>query len=58
MKKQWKVLPFDEGLDKRIEVIGPNDFRMFIDYDDVDHSEVEKTLKKMISCLNNNFIGV
>ena len=39
-------------IDKSFEVVGLNDFKMRVDFDDVDHKEVNRITKKMIKVLN------
>jgi hypothetical protein len=38
--------------DKEIVVVGPNDLMISVDYDDVDHKQVEKDIRKMVEILN------
>lgn len=38
--------------DKEIVVVGPNDLMISVDYDDVDHKQVEKGIRKMVKILN------
>ena len=52
--KYWKISEFDSS-DKEIEITGPNDFRMLVDYDDVDHKEVSDMVMKIVRCLNAYF---
>lgn len=53
-KPLWKHFGFDY-CDKEVEVMGPKDFRMMVDYDDVNHSQVEKITEKMIDILNKHW---
>ena len=51
---RFRVVDFDPGLDKWIDVVGPGlEFR--VDYDDVAHKMVEKNVKKMLKILNENW---
>lgn len=43
--------------DKRFKITGPDDFKLLVDYDDVDHKEVDKQTKKMVDILNKHWDG-
>lgn len=52
MKKTFVTQPFDESLDKWIEIEGP-DLSIRVDYDDVNHKAVRKNVKHMLEILNS-----
>lgn len=41
--------------DKRICVQGPEDFRLYVDYDDVDHDIVDIAITHMLEVLNTHW---
>ena len=49
----FNIQPHD-GIDKSFEIEGPDGFRLFVDYDDVDHNYVDAVAKRMVSILNAN----
>lgn len=50
----FKVTPFT-NLDKRVEIQGPDYLRILVDFDDVNHVEVRKQIKKMVTLLNEHW---
>ncbi len=48
-KTNWKILPYNNW-DKVIEI----DAGVTLDYDDVDHHEVEKNAKLIVKAVNNH----
>jgi len=52
--KPFTVVPHTR-LDKRIEVNGPDGFRLWVDNDDVPHKVAEGGLKKMVKLLNKHW---
>lgn len=38
--------------DKRFDIEGPHDLRLMVDFDDVDHETVEKTVVALVEVLN------
>lgn len=54
MTEPFEVQKFD-FLDKNIEVYGPQDLHLFVDYDDVEQDLVEAALEKMIRILNEHW---
>lgn len=50
-ERKWKSKRHSQ-IDKSFEITGPNDFKMVIDFDDVDHKEVNRVTKKMLNILN------
>lgn len=53
-KKLFRVVCFNSDIDKWIEIEGP-DLSLRVDYDDVDHKSVERSVKKMLKLLNENW---
>lgn len=58
--EQWQMAPFSPG-DKGITLIGPTDGfypqHIFIDFDDVNHPEVERRVSKILDALNGMDLG-
>jgi hypothetical protein len=54
-RKPFKVHKFT-NIDKRVEVTGPDYLRFFVDFDDVNHAEVRKQIKKMVALLNEHWM--
>jgi hypothetical protein len=52
--KSFKVQPFT-NIDKRVEIQGPDYLRIFVDFDDVNHAEVRKQIKQMVTLLNEHW---
>lgn len=50
----WRIEPHST-LDKRFRVFGPDDVLMYVDYDDVNHDQVDVTVREMISLLNEEW---
>ena len=50
----FKVTPFT-NLDKRVEIQEPDYLRILVDFDDVNHVEVRKQIKKMVTLLNEHW---
>lgn len=50
----FEVAPYDRS-DKWIHVQGPGDLSFEVDYDDVNHDEVEQSLPKMLAILNERW---
>jgi hypothetical protein len=50
-KQPFKVEPFT-NIDKHVVITGPDYFRLAVDFDDVNHAEVRKQIKKMVAILN------
>jgi hypothetical protein len=50
-KRLFTVKPFT-SIDKYVEISGPEYFRLLVDFDDVNHAEVRKQVKKMVALLN------
>ena len=52
----WKAEPWDSGADKAIELIGPSDGfypqRIYLDFDDVEHDEIERRVPLIVAALN------
>lgn len=53
-KQLFSASSFDT-VNKTVEIRGPDDFRMEVDYDDVDHPEVRRTAKRIILLLNKHW---
>ena len=54
-KKSFRLAPFfDPAIDKWIGIEGPY-LLIQVDFDDVDHGEVQKNVKKMLKILNENW---
>lgn len=53
-KKEFHIDSY-EKYDKFIIVNGPDDLRLEVDYDDVDHKSTEENMKKMVDILNDNW---
>lgn len=53
MPKAFKIQPHTT-IDKWFEIEGP-DIRILVDYDDVNHKEVDKQARKMVKILNENW---
>jgi hypothetical protein len=53
-RKPFTVTPY-RSIDKRIEVLGPDGFRLWVDNDDVNPKTVRDGLKKMVKILNENW---
>lgn len=51
MTEQWKTEPYD-GADKQIVIYGPGTLLVYVDYDDVDHDEVDAMMPKIVEALN------
>jgi hypothetical protein len=51
----FTIAPHDPRLDKRIEVLGPDGFRLWVDNDDVPHKVALGGLKKMVKLLNKHW---
>lgn len=49
----WEIEPHSKA-DKHFTVTGPGDFRMYVDYDDVNHEEIDATAEEMVRVLNNH----
>lgn len=53
----WKVLPYDAGADKTIQLEGPSDGfypqMIYVDFDDVEHEEVERRIPLIVAALNS-----
>lgn len=49
-KKPFTIIPYGP-VDKWIELAGP-ELNIRVDYDDVQHSQVKKNMRKMIDILN------
>ncbi len=53
--EQWVALPFTRA-DKQIVLEGPSDGfypqKLYVDFDDVNHAEVERRLPLMLEALN------
>jgi hypothetical protein len=54
MARPFKVKPFT-NIDKRVEITGPDYLQLFVDFDDVNHAEVRKQIKKMVALLNKHW---
>jgi hypothetical protein len=54
-----KPFQFDSygGLDKYIEIHGP-DLNLRVDYDDVNHTMVDKGVRQMVDILNEHWIEI
>lgn len=50
-KKIWKIEKHSM-VDKSFKIYGPGDFTMIIDFDDVNHKEVNKITRKIVKILN------
>lgn len=50
----FKITPYTKW-DKRIEIIGPDGLRFFIDHDDVDTDLVEEQTQKLVQILNDHW---
>jgi hypothetical protein len=52
----WKVLPYDAGADKTIQLEGPSDGfypqMIYVDFDDVEHDEIERRVPLVVAALN------
>lgn len=48
----WQIEPYDRAVAKHIAVEGPNGFVFYVDFDDVDHEEVERMLPLVVDALN------
>lgn len=44
--------------DKRIEIWGPDDLILYVDYDDVNHDVVDELVKTMLTVLNRPNVRV
>jgi hypothetical protein len=53
MSKSFRVEPFD-SIDKSITIVGP-EITIAVDYDDVNHPQVRKDIKKLVKILNENW---
>ncbi len=42
-------------IDKRFEITSTEDIRIIVDYDDVNHPEVDKIAKRIVAILNDNW---
>lgn len=51
--KPFQIRKYDR-LDKRIQVDGPGDLTLYVDYDDVDHAQVLRDLRKAVALLNRH----
>ena len=51
MKPLWSVLPFSR-YDKFIEIVGPDQLWLRLDYDDVNQQKVDEGLTRMLVVLN------
>jgi hypothetical protein len=51
---KFTVKPFT-NIDKYVEITGPDYLRLLVDFDDVDHAEVRKQVKRMVAILNENW---
>lgn len=49
----WTIEPHTHA-DKHFTVTGPGDVRLYVDYDDVNHDEVDREIEKMVRNLNRN----
>lgn len=52
-EKPFSIQPHTT-LDKEFEINGP-DIRLFVDYDDVDHSSVERAARRLVKILNEQW---
>lgn len=50
-KKPFSIQPHDRRM-KTFQVYAPDDFTIYIDYDDVDHKATDRAVKKMVKILN------
>lgn len=53
MSKPFKIEPHTT-IDKRFRIVGP-DIDLLVDYDDVNHSEVDRAARKLVKILNDNW---
>lgn len=54
MKKEFNIESYKK-YDKDIQVNGPGDLRLTVDFDDVDQKSVEEKMNKMINILNDHW---
>lgn len=54
MANKFKIGAFDNS-DKSIMITGPDGLVIEVDYDDVDHAEVNKAVKRMVDVLNLSY---
>lgn len=48
---KWTIEPHTT-LDKRFQVTGPDDLVLYVDFDDVNHEEVDQQVTEMVATLN------
>lgn len=49
--REWEAVPYSM-IDKVITVYGPDDLVLSVDYDDVNHEEVDKRIPWLLNVLN------
>jgi hypothetical protein len=55
MKNPWKIRPHTK-LNKSFTIEGPGDVLLAVDYDDVDHRQVEVDMQRAVEILNREWI--
>lgn len=53
MPKPFKIEPHTT-IDKRFRIMGP-EIDLLVDYDDVDHKEVDRAARKLVKILNEHW---
>lgn len=51
---QFRIEPYSQ-FDKRIHITGPDELRLEVDFDDVDHEPVELHVERLVAVLNQNW---